>query len=852
VTETTVADMVEDREDADGEMSAGAEPKSSKLWLRLIADAERVFDRYQQVADNIDQLYGDLDKLATAGRDRQFQLFWANVQVLGPSIYARPPVPVVVPQFKDRKPVPRLAAELLERSTIVAYRGEDIDGVMRLVRDDLNIQSRGAAWIRYEAERRDGRLVERVCIDHADRRDFLHDPARNWKEVDWVAKRSWLTKSGMRKRFRKTSGLAYRDASYSVRVDDADADDGKLKAGVWELWCKSANTVVWITEGCKVVLDQSEPHLQLEDFFPCPKPAYGTVRRRTLIPVPDVLYYKDQLEEINELTGRIAALADALKVRGFYPAGGGDLGDAIEAAIKETRDNQILIGVSNWALLGNGTPKDMIVWLPLDMVASTIKELVALRKELFDDVYQIIGLSDIMRGLSEASETLGAQQLKSQYGSVRIRDKKDEIVRMARDITRIVGEIMAENFQPETLLDMSQLDVPREQEIVAQAAPVEQQIRLILSQVEQAKANPELQQRAQANPQQAEAVLAQAKQQVGALRSQLQKINETATIEKVMALLREQRMRPFVLDIETDSTIAPDEDAAKQRATEFVTAVGGVMKEAAAVMQAMPEAAPVIAETLKFTASQFRAGRQMEGVIDEFADKIADLAGQPKPPDPKQAEAARAQAAEQLKQETQKAENAEKMANAQKVLLEAQAKAAADEIARKIREQEALDAAETRRVEREGKVQLANKQIELLDAKRAEENERHLQDMARGDLELEKLNREIEHVGIKSDATAAAASAQLAAEVPDSDDASPTEAAPAPPARSARQPYRRPDIVMAEMLKNVTDQFAQQNGAVLAAISEQNAALTRALTAPKVIVTDAGGNPIGVKTAEVN
>jgi hypothetical protein len=63
--------------------------------------------------------------LAKSTRDRQFQMFWANIQVLGPSIYARPPIPVVVPRFKDRKPLPRAASEILERCAIKAGRQED-------------------------------------------------------------------------------------------------------------------------------------------------------------------------------------------------------------------------------------------------------------------------------------------------------------------------------------------------------------------------------------------------------------------------------------------------------------------------------------------------------------------------------------------------------------------------------------------------------------------------------------------------------------------------------------------------------------------------------------------------------
>jgi hypothetical protein len=36
----------------------------------------------------------------------------------------------------------------------------------------------------------------------------------------------------------------------------------------------------------------------------------------------------------------------------------------------------------------------------------------------------------------------------------------------------------------------------------------------------------------------------------------------------------------------------------------------------------MPQAAPIAAEMLKFVAGQFRAGRELQGKIEEFADDM--------------------------------------------------------------------------------------------------------------------------------------------------------------------------------------------------------------------------------------
>lgn len=733
---------------ADGEPGPDKEPKSSKAWMTLITNAEKVFADYQDKADGIDKLYADLEKLGSVSRDRQFQLFWANIQVLGPSIYSRPPVPVVVPKFKDCRPLVRTASELLERCDVVSFEMADINGLMRLVRDDLTVVGRGCAWVRYEAEGKDY-LTEKVCLDYVDRRDFLHDPARTWREVDWVAKASYLDKKAMRKRFKKASGDEYKNAVYEQRKDDA-GDDETLKAKVWEIWHKSLKRVVWISEGCEKLLDDDPPHLRLEGFFPCPSPAYGTVQRRSLIPVPDMLFYKDQLEEINELTARIGALSDAVKVRGFYPAGAGEIGDAIEAAVKQQTDNQVLIPISNWAMVGSGGVKDMIVWLPLDMIAATITQLVELRKQLIDDVYQIMGLSDIMRGSTEPSETLGAQELKSQYGSVRIKDKQAELVRIALDITRIASEVMAENFQPETMLAMSQMEIPSNADIAKQIAPLQQQAKQIAMQIQQASVDPEVQAMAQQSPEQAQQIMAQAQQQVQGLQQQIAKLSETVTVEKVIKFLRDEKLRPFVLDIETDSTIAPDENAAKQRATEYVTAVGGFMNQALPLVQAIPQAAPVVSDVLRYVASQYRAGRQVEGSIEEFADQMKQMAQQPKanPEQEKaQAEAQAAQMKAQSDAQAAQADAMEKQANAQKITLEAQSKAADEELARRIREQEAIDAQAARQSE--------------LDAKMTMGAQEHDQKMEIGMLQLEKLRLEIEGVKVKTDAAVKATEAKI-------------------------------------------------------------------------------------------
>ena len=71
---------------------------------------------------------------------------------------------------------------------------------------------------------------------------------------------------------------------------------------------------------------------------------------------------------------------------------------------------------------------------------------------------------------------------------------------------------------------------------------------------------------------------------------------------------------------------------------DFLSAVSSFIQTALPVGQNAPELTPLLMEMLKFGVTAFRAGKQMEGLIDETADKFREQAkameGQPKPPSP--------------------------------------------------------------------------------------------------------------------------------------------------------------------------------------------------------------------------
>ena len=123
-------------------------------------------------------------------------------------------------------------------------------------------------------------------------------------------------------------------------------------------------------------------------------------------------------------------------------------------------------------------------------------------------------------------------------------------------------------------------------------------------------------------------------QQVQAGMQQLEQLKQQPTIDQVLHFLSDNRTKSFVLDIETDSTIMSDENGEKQRRTEFVQMLGGLLPQLAQMIQSDPQNAKFCGEILKFSAAPFRAGRSLDGTIDELVERMEAKSGQPPQPDP--------------------------------------------------------------------------------------------------------------------------------------------------------------------------------------------------------------------------
>lgn len=252
------------------------EPKSSSILLAAIRQAHEAFSPWLSECERIDKVFSRARSIGGIGtyQDPDFDLFWSSTEILKPAIYARPPVPVVSTRFSIRDPFLDQASEILERAIATSLDKTGMNDVMEGCRDDLIMAGRGVPWVSFD----DDGDEKRVTVEHLENTDFLHEPARKWAEVGWVARCAWMTREEMRERFSGASDLAYQNAAFSERRDQNKhgMTDHSGKAAVWEVWSRADRRVYWVTDGVDVLLDEEEPFLNIRGFFPCPKPAYHT------------------------------------------------------------------------------------------------------------------------------------------------------------------------------------------------------------------------------------------------------------------------------------------------------------------------------------------------------------------------------------------------------------------------------------------------------------------------------------------------------------------------------------------------------------------------------------------------
>jgi hypothetical protein len=574
-----------------------------------------------------------------ANEAARFNILWSNVQTLVPAVYARMPKADVSRRFGDNDQVGRVASLLIERA--LDYEIEhypDFRSSMRHAVEDRFLGGRGVAWVRYdphikqqdvpedgyqitedieEGESRDAQgdihnqtagtdgppeEIEYECAptDYVHWRDFGHSCSRTWEEVTKVWRWVYMSKDAVTERFgKKLAKKVPFNSSPDGLSKYGQASKTNDKAKICELWDKETGKVYWLMENMADLLDERDDPLDLEGFFPCAKPLYATTTSDSLIPVPDFILYQDQANELDILTDRIDGLVKSLRVRGVYDASQ----PALQRLLTEG-DNNTLIPVDKWmAFSEKGGLKGSIDLLPIETLASALINCYQAQANIKGQIYEITGISDILRGAGAASESATAQQLKGQYAGLRLRAMQESVSLFASELLRLKAQIICTKFQPETILRLAAAD---------QMSPADKQM-----------------------------------------------------IPQALQLMQDSPLRSFRIQVAADSLVQLDENQNKQDRVEFMTAFSNFLREAVPAGQASPEMVPMLMDIMKFGIGGFKQARTIEGSIDAALQEMVSASAQKAQNPPPNPEMIKAQALQQSAQMKVQADVQSQQARAQ-------------------------------------------------------------------------------------------------------------------------------------------------------------------------------------------
>lgn len=597
-------------------------------WYNTIGQYERTFKEWEGRADKIVKRYRD-DSRTRNNPNAKFNILWSNVQTITPAIFARLPRPDVSRRFRDNDPIGRVASMMLERALDyeITHYGDYKSAMNQSVNDRL-LGGRGTSWVRYEPHivgseadgmpedgleitedideaeteggmyREDQERIEYECapVDYVHWRDFGLTVARTWEEVTAVWRKVYLGRPALVERFGEDLGGRI---PLDTKPETSKSFNEKMGEGAKEACIYE----IWDkTSGEVIWLSKSMGEILDTRADP--------LKLENFWPCPKPLFSTlttDSLVPIPDFVlyqdqaRQLDTLAD--RIDGFIQAlkvrGVYDASEPSLQRLFSEGENNTLLPIKNWgAFAEKQGMQGAINLVDIAPIAQALTMSYQAMEQVKGQIYEIMGIADIQRGQTDPNETLGAQVIKSNNAAGRLKTMQHAVVDFATELLSIKAQIICNHFTDDTIVKIS-----------------------------------------------------------GAMQ-----LSDTDKqyIQPALALLRDEAAKNFRIEVTSDSMIFQDEIQEKQDRMEFLSAIGGFMQQVIPAAQAVPEMTPMLMEMVKFAVTAFKAGKGLEGIIDETADKFREQAkaqeGQPKPPTPEQQKLQMTMQLEQAKMQASQAQ----------------------------------------------------------------------------------------------------------------------------------------------------------------------------------------------------
>jgi hypothetical protein len=579
-------------------------------WSTEMGAAEENQKKYVENGEVVVKRFLDMRSDMRGDGSTRVNLYTSNVQTLQALLYGKEPKVDVKRKFADpNDDIARVGGEVLQRllNTDIERDSDTYATALENCLEDRLIPGMGIARVRYEAEFEEQDAVppitaphptdptqtielapgytpdpikteEDVDTDYVHWRDFRWSPSRTWDEVRWVAFKAPMTRDALKYRFPEVGEDVplNNQKEFSKEDNDGLKNDPWSRADVWEIWSKEDKKVYWWVKGFDKILDVKDDTLGLDGFFPCPRPLIANVTTTKFIPRNDFIIAQDLYDEVDMVSTRITLLERAVAVRGVYDQNS----DPIRRLLSETLANELIPIPGFEAFKEKGGLAGVVDWLPLTDIVGALQVLRDYRSELMNLLYQVTGMSDIMRGQSTQGATATEQSLKAKFASVRVQRLQNDFARFASDIQSLKAEIISKHFDAKNIAERSNI-----------------------------------------------------KYMVGA---------DQQLAEQAISLIKSDFYQ-YRIEVKPESVNMADMAAIKQERSEFLMAMSQFLQSSMPVAQSAPWAMPYLLQILQWTIAGFRGSATIEGVMDQMVlaanQALQKAAMQPPQPDPEMVKA---------------------------------------------------------------------------------------------------------------------------------------------------------------------------------------------------------------------
>lgn len=458
-----------------------------ELWLEKINAAKAEEREWRESAKIAAEVY-------EAGKNAKsnFNIYHANIETMIPALYNSTPIPDVrrrydspaidqmqfagMPPEKAQQAMQQAqmqqsqkdklysdVAEATERALTFSVDQYPFDDIIEDMVRDTAVTGRGTVRLRYVPKQVGDRVEQELPTELVPWDRFIRGPGLAWDVVPFIAFEHDLTRDQVmsiaddKEAIARITFSAARDdgTDFGSEREREQKHKGILRTiKVYEVWNKTAREVLFISPEFKDAPITREPDpLGVKGFYCTPRPAQFVRRTTSLVPVCPYDVYKPLINEIDEISKRIAALVKMCVVKGGYdPKMAPDF-----ELLKDAEDGTYVpISASDEMIKGGGGAlDDAVMHWPIEQIVKVVQALYQEREAIKQTIYEVMGIADILRGQVDPREKAAQSQLKAESGSRRLQRSQKEIARVSRDLFRMKAEIMHTKFDPQMWGEMT-------------------------------------------------------------------------------------------------------------------------------------------------------------------------------------------------------------------------------------------------------------------------------------------------------------------------------------------------------------------------------------------------------------